>query len=186
MKMKKLILILSLLVSFGLFADTVTMTDERDAVSQGKAYVFSDSFSAATRDYRIVTGTVSPRVSISMYAATTDSTKFFATVAITEGCTLSAGASTGTALTAYNINRNLQVTIPAKMTVNHSPGARTGGSALPTFTYAISLPDRVNAFEFDPLSSTSGWILKPRTFYLVTVTPTSAVVPIKVRINIKE
>jgi hypothetical protein len=202
MKMKKILTIAMVSVAVAGFAvasvdmpfsqmankEIKGMNDIRAAVAEGRAYLATDSFAAVTRCYYLVTGTTAPRVSWSFFCNTTDTTYFSASIAIKEAMTLSTGASTGTQMTAYNLRRAFQSTIPSKMVVSYSPGAVSdAGTELPTFVIPTNPANRAYfPGEALPWIGESGYVLKPSTKYHITITPSSAVPTHYVRFNWQE
>ena len=139
----------------------IQMTDIRQAVSDGREFFASRSFTAATQEFYILTGGTAPRMSITVSSATSTSAviDWYESVSVT--------GSTGTAITKYNMNRNLTNT--GGMVISYSPTAMTGtNTQLPS--YVIPSNAGMSQAGSDPVPN-SGWILKRNTAYFVRVTP---------------
>jgi hypothetical protein len=163
--------------------------DERQAVIDGKMFFVSDSFKAATRNYIFQTGSISPRVSLSIRAATTGT---YATNVITLAwsesllLTTTTGGTIGTSVTSYNANRGS--TITATGSVTHSPSSiSTYGTTMPGSVFNISnlVFATTHDYQFGP-SWDSGWLLAPNTKYWFSVTPSSITSTIQVFFRWKE
>jgi hypothetical protein len=171
--MKKVILtIMATLAISGVWAaPTVSIEDNAQYVLDARSFIASRSFATATQDFYLSVGANPIRLTVSVSANTTGNA--YATIDWYE--TVSVTASTGTLMTAFNMNRRAS-TPTAVAKVSYSPSARTTTGVttitMPQFVTGIGASEERSFHAMSPKHE-SGWVLKPNTKYFITVTPSS-------------